>query len=118
MFELASCVGGDHRHRAGGTSEHLDDGDSAVRVVVFDALGAATRRVAVRGRKKGELESGLRSFFAAMRSFTLATENGVDHVGREHESKVFTFRAVRHKFLGCGDVAEAFFGGHIRCRNR
>lgn len=80
-------------------SEHLDDGDTAVRVVVFEALGTA-----VRGRRKGKLESGLRSFFASLRSFTLATENGVDHVAGEHDSKVFTFRAVRHKFLGCGEV--------------
>ena len=85
-------------------SEHLDDGDAAGRVIVLEAL-----ELAVRGRREGKLESGLRSFFASLRSFTLATENGVDHVAGEHDKEVFTFRAVRHNFLGCGEVVSALF---------
>lgn len=72
----------------------------------------------MRGRWEGKLESGLRSFFATLRSFTLATENGVDHVAGEHEIEVFTFRAVRHKFLVRGACAAHILGSRKRAAIR
>ena len=55
---------------------------------------------------------------AALRSFTLATKDGVDHVAGEHKMKVFTFRAVRHKFLVRGSVASTIFDRFTSGTNR